>query len=148
MEYTADDVLRVARRHNNEKRSYLLVNPLQGKHMPVSPSLALDMMQALGAKVAKAVPHARLVIGFAETATAIGAVVAKSLADSCLYVQTTRETLPVAAHAIEFMESTAMHPSSGSPRRRSKRISPRRRRSSSSTTSFRRAGRSSTSSIS
>ena len=110
MEYTADDVLRVARRHNNEKRSYLLVNPLQGKHMPVSPSLALDMMQALGAKVAKAVPHARLVIGFAETATAIGAVVAKSLADSCLYVQTTRETLPAAAHAIEFMEEHSHAP--------------------------------------
>ena len=82
MDYTADDVLRVARRHRNEKRSYLLVNPLQGKHMPVAPGRALTMMKALGEKVAAAHPAARLVIGFAETATAIGAVVPLSADDA------------------------------------------------------------------
>lgn len=108
MNYTADDVLRVARRHRNEKRSYLLVNPLQGKHMPVAPHKALDLMKALGEKVAAAAPSAGIVIGFAETATAIGAVVAKSLADSCLYVQTTRENLT--ARAIEFLEEHSHAP--------------------------------------
>lgn len=47
-EYTAADTLRIARRVNNSKRAYLLVNPLQGKHLPVSPQAALKMMQTLG----------------------------------------------------------------------------------------------------
>lgn len=110
MKYTADDVLRVARRHRNEKRSYLLVNPLQGKHMPVAPHRALDLMKALGEKIAAAAPSARLVIGFAETATAIGAVVAKSLADDCLYLQTTREELPPGVRTIDFLEEHSHAP--------------------------------------
>ena len=36
--YTAADTLRIAKRYNNPKRSYLLVNPLQAKHIPVSPA--------------------------------------------------------------------------------------------------------------
>ncbi len=74
--YTAADTLRIAKRYNNPKRSYLLVNPLQAKHIPVSPAAALEMMGALGDQVAAKYPEARLVIGFAETATAIGAAVA------------------------------------------------------------------------
>ena len=70
--YTAADTLRIAKRYNNPKRSYLLVNPLQAKHIPVSPAAALEMMGALGNQVAAKYPEARLVIGFAETATAIG----------------------------------------------------------------------------
>ena len=110
MDYTADDVLRVARRHRNEKRSYLLVNPLQGKHMPVAPGRALTMMKALGEKVAAAHPAARLVIGFAETATAIGAVVANALASSCLYLQTTREKLAQGERSIDFLEEHSHAP--------------------------------------
>lgn len=110
MDYTADDVLRVARRHRNEKRSYLLVNPLQGKHMPVAPGRALTMMKALGEKVAAAHPAARLVIGFAETATAIGAVVANALAPSCLYLQTTREKLAQGEPSIDFLEEHSHAP--------------------------------------
>ena len=77
--YTAADTLRIAKRYNNPKRSYLLVNPLQAKHIPVSPAAALEMMGALGDQVAAKYPEARLVIGFAETATAIGAAVAARL---------------------------------------------------------------------
>ena len=72
MPYTQQDLLRVARRVNNTKRSYLLVNPLQAKHIPVPPSRALEMMGALGDRLAEGWPEARLVIGFAETATAWG----------------------------------------------------------------------------
>ena len=50
--YTAADTLRIAKRYNNPKRSYLLVNPLQAKHIPVSPTAALEMMSALGGQVA------------------------------------------------------------------------------------------------
>ena len=84
--YTAADTLRIAKRYNNPKRSYLLVNPLQAKHIPVSPAAALEMMGALGDQVAAKYPEARLVIGFAETATAIGAAVAARLGPDCLYV--------------------------------------------------------------
>ena len=73
MEYTQSQILRIAKRFRNAKRSYLLVNPLQAKHLPVSPSQALDMMETLGERLRAEFPFAKLVIGFAETATAIGA---------------------------------------------------------------------------
>ena len=106
--FTVDDVLTVAKRLNNAKRSYLLVNPLQGKHLPTKPSAALEMMHALGKKVAEKFFSARLVIGFAETATAIGAVVAKNLSDDCFYLQTTRENFNGAF--IEFLEEHSHAP--------------------------------------
>jgi adenine/guanine phosphoribosyltransferase-like PRPP-binding protein len=103
-QYTEQDLLRVAKRFHNKKRKYLLVNPLQGKHMPVSPREALTMMTTLGEKVRKSHPDARLVIGFAETATAIGCVMAKTLAPDCMYVHTTREKVGGVADWIEFKE--------------------------------------------
>lgn len=106
--YTEEDLLRVAKRFNNTRRNYLLVNPLQGKHLPTSPTAALEMMNALGLKVAEKFPSARLVIGFAETATAIGAVVAKNLSDDCFYIQTTRENF--AGEFVEFLEEHSHAP--------------------------------------
>ena len=41
MPYTQQDLLRVARRVNNTKRSYLLVNPLQAKHIPLTANQAI-----------------------------------------------------------------------------------------------------------
>ena len=70
-----------------------MVNPLQGKHIPVSPGQALKMMDALAAKVRLAYPEERLLlVGFAETATAIGARLAVTLDSG--YIQTTREQIP------------------------------------------------------
>ena len=43
--------IKIAKRYNNKKRKYLLVNELQAKHMPVSPSLAINMMKELGNKL-------------------------------------------------------------------------------------------------
>ena len=88
--YTAADTLRIAKRYNNPKRSYLLVNPLQAKHIPVSPTAALEMMSALGGQVAARYPEARLVIGFAETATAVGAAVAAPLGEACVDIHPPR----------------------------------------------------------
>ena len=105
--FTPNDVLRLAKRLNNKKRNYLLVNPLQGKHLPVKPSAALEMMNFLGEKVKKNF-SARLVIGFAETATAIGAIVAKNISDDCFYIQTTREDLN--GTFIEFLEEHSHAP--------------------------------------
>ena len=102
--YTEHDILRLGKRHNNKKRTYLLVNPLQSKHIPASPSQSLDMMKALGEKVAIKYPNAKLVIGFAETATAIGAAVASCLAEDCIYMHTTREEFNGISDWVEFNE--------------------------------------------
>ena len=89
--YTKETTLRVAKRYRNAKRAYLLVNPLQAKHMPVSPTEALTMMRTLGAGLQQEFPGTRLVLGFAETATALGAAVASRLGPDCAFLTTTRE---------------------------------------------------------
>ncbi len=91
-DYTEKELVRVAKRENNSKRNYLVVNPLQGKHVPVSPGAAAALFEKLAKVVGDAYPMERLLlVGFAETATAIGASVAVKL--SSLYIQTTRETI-------------------------------------------------------
>ena len=75
MQYTQSDCVRIAKRENNTKRNYLVVNPLQGKHIPVSPSKSLELFDSLAGRVKAAYPGERILfIGFAETATAIGAL--------------------------------------------------------------------------
>lgn len=101
--YTQTDLLRLAKRVNNTRRSYLLVNPLQAKHIPASPSKALEMMDTLGEALAQKYPGTRLVIGFAETATAIGAAVAGRFED-CIYLPTTREEVPEVGEWVIFSE--------------------------------------------
>lgn len=102
--YTQENTLRLARRYRNAKRAYLLVNPLQAKHLPVSPAAALDMMEALGRHLAERYPGASLVVGFAETATAIGAAAARCLGEGCVYLHTTREPFSPDEHWISFCE--------------------------------------------
>ena len=102
--YTEDDVFTLARRRHNTKRSYLLINPLQAKHIPVSPSAAVGMMCCLGDKIAEKVPGASLVIGFAETATSVAAFAAGRLGSGCGYIHTTREFLTAGGDRIGFLE--------------------------------------------
>lgn len=101
--YTAAETLRLARRAHNTRRTYLLVNPLQAKHLPVSPTRALEMMWVLGNTLAAEFPDTKLVIGFAETATAIGAMAASCFDDDCVYIHTTREPLR-SGRFLEFRE--------------------------------------------
>ncbi len=91
-EYTECELLRLAKRYGNKKRGYLLVNPLMAKHIPVAPNEALLLMRTLGEKVAALFDNVRGVVAFAETATAIGAMVARAFGGNCLYLTTTRET--------------------------------------------------------
>ena len=100
-----DDLIRVARRENNAKRSFLYVNPLQGKHIPVSPAAALELFGALAGKLAAAYPDEKLlIIGFAETATAIGNAVAYYMNDAAAFLTTTREDVEGASY-LYFSES-------------------------------------------
>jgi len=93
MNYREEDLVRIAKRENNAKRNYLVVNPLQGKHIPVSPSKALELFTELARTLAGSYEGKRLLfVGFAETATAIGAQVAITL--NGRYIQTTREVIP------------------------------------------------------
>lgn len=97
MNYEKEDIITIAKRDNNNKRPFLLVNPLQGKHLAVSPSISIELFQTLAHQVFS---HAdidyanTLIIGFAETATAIGAGLAIHAPFPVSYIQTTREAYP------------------------------------------------------
>ena len=97
MEITGNNLVRVARRDNNKKRGYLVVNPAAAKHVPASPSAALGLFGALADLIRERYHDERLLlVGFAETATAIGAAAAVSLETP--YIQTTREIIPGAGY--------------------------------------------------
>lgn len=91
--YTEAELVRIAKRENNTRRKYLDGEPgWQGKHIPVSPKEALQMFRSLAELIKEAYPSERLLmVGFAETATAIGAAVA--IECQAAYMQTTREVI-------------------------------------------------------
>lgn len=91
--YKEEELVRIAKRENNNKRKYLVVNRLQGKHIPVSPGEAFSMFRQLADTLKSEYKQERLLlVGFAETATAIGAFIAVELKTN--YIQTTREIIP------------------------------------------------------
>lgn len=103
--FSIHDLLRVAKRENNPKRSYLYINPIQGKHLPVSPTLSLALFSALAKRAQERFAGERLlVVGFAETATAIGAAIAYGAENADFFLTTTREAVPGAAYLF-FTES-------------------------------------------
>lgn len=94
MNYSKQDLITIAKRDNNTKRPFLLVNPLQGKHIPTAPSQCLALFSALAERVftEQTYDHEHtLIIGFAETATAIGMGLAACAPFPAAYIQTTRE---------------------------------------------------------
>lgn len=102
--YSEKDLVRIAKRENNNKRKYLVVNRLQGKHMPVKPGECLEMFDALAGIAAEAFGDENiLLVGFAETATAIGARLAAMM--DCYYMQTTREEI----EGVEYFYFTESH---------------------------------------
>ncbi len=102
--YTEKELVRVAKRENNNKRSYLVVNSMQAKHIPTYAKKTLVMFDELAAKVREQYKGERLlVIGFAETATAIGARLAVTM--DCLLMQTTREAI----EEVEYLYFSESH---------------------------------------
>jgi hypothetical protein len=92
-EWPLDECLAYATRQN-PRRLYLFVSKVLGKHWPVRPSVMREVHQRLAAKIAD-LPGPLLVMGMAETATALGRGVAEEAAlqngrDDVLYLQTTR----------------------------------------------------------
>lgn len=106
-----NEIIRIGSRYNNKKRSYLLVNNFQAKHIPTRPEDITLGMQ-LGKKIREKYSNARFVIGFAETATAIAANAAWEVCmpsaeafDKCgIYINTTREDFVSESDCICFKE--------------------------------------------
>ena len=104
MNYTPDDLFVLGKRYGNPKRSYLLIDPLQAKHLAVSPSKTLSMMNDLGAQLAANNPQTGCIIGFAETATAIAAAAALHFSPETVFVTTTREPRKASPYIMDFSE--------------------------------------------
>lgn len=103
--FEINELVRVAKRENNTKRSYLYVNPIQGKHIPVAPSVALDLFKQMAGRLQDRYKDKKLlVIGFAETATAIGSAIAYQAKNVKYYMNTTREDV-LGAEYLFFSES-------------------------------------------
>ena len=115
----ASDVICISKRDGNKKRPYLILNKLQAKYIPVHPSETIDMFANLGNQIDlgeedPANPLNIIVVGFAETATAIGAEVASVVQDrypsyNVTFLPTTREVYDVGPNGkepdkIEFTE--------------------------------------------
>ena len=103
-----EDVIKMAKRHNNPKRDFLFVNTLLGKHIAVQGRDALMMHRALGDNIYELFKEKGwenkkvLLVGFAETATALAQNIMfyslkfkeKFPLNIVGYTQTTREELP------------------------------------------------------
>ena len=101
--YKEKDLVRIAKRENNNARNYLVVNRLQAKHIPAVPSEAIGMFDSLAEMIkGRFDAEKTLLIGFAETATAIGSHLAVRLGSA--YMQTTREDIEGAEY-LYFTES-------------------------------------------
>lgn len=94
-EIKLEDIIKIAKRDNNTKRNFLLVNSLQGKHIPTSPKKAFALFEKLKEeKIGVLKEEKVLIIGFAETATAIATSYAMNLVsqvEKVYLLLTTRE---------------------------------------------------------
>ncbi|OIJ86193.1 phosphoribosyltransferase [Streptomyces colonosanans] len=103
------ELLGLALRHN-PKRAHLLVSHVLGKHVPQSPSVVYGHGFALGRRVrellgAESPEESRaVVLGYAETATALGHSVADGLGHAP-YLHSTRRPVEGVARAGGFEES-------------------------------------------
>lgn len=104
--FEIEQLVNLAKRENNSKRSYIYVNPLQGKHIPVNPRRTKEMCKALADEVEKRYSNEKMfIIGFAETATAIASYVASYLDNAIYFENTTREEEIKGDEYLYFTES-------------------------------------------
>lgn len=95
--------VQIAKRENNNKRGFLIVNPYLGKHVPISPNDIFDCFDKVADLEPEHMnPRKTLVIGFAETATALG--IHYALKNRTMFMQTTREKVDNASDYIYFSE--------------------------------------------
>jgi adenine/guanine phosphoribosyltransferase-like PRPP-binding protein len=103
--YDISEIISIAQRENNTKRNYVIVNYLQAKHIPVFPGYPLDLFTQLGKELYEHYCHENVtIIGFAETATAIGAAIAACFGGKTPYIHTTRENIQNCENIVDFVE--------------------------------------------
>jgi pyrimidine operon attenuation protein/uracil phosphoribosyltransferase len=110
------DLFSMAVRKNNSKRNFLFVSKVLAKHIPVQPNILFDACRQLvdlynrkrslhinidNRLVCK---ESTLIIGFAETATAMGHGIFDQFDGEVFYVHTTRDQVDNASFAFEFIE--------------------------------------------
>ena len=93
--FNPEEMINICKRENNSKRDFLFVNSFQGKHIHVSPSKIFELYDELAYEIARKIDKEEkvVIIGFAETATAIGQYIANILPNCIYHMQTTREFL-------------------------------------------------------
>lgn len=102
----SSDNITVEHRSNNPKRDFLFVNRAQCKHIPCSATAMITMCNKL-ADIVRERLFSRdkvLIVAFAETATAIGNILADAIPQCRLVIQTTRENLSGYDKLFEFSE--------------------------------------------
>ena len=91
----------------NQRRAHLVVSGKLGKHIPVAATEVLRTAEELGALVAAVLTTPPVVVGFAETATALGHGVARALCSYGVpagYVHTTRRSPASGLEVLQFDE--------------------------------------------
>lgn len=114
--YKPEDLFTMALRHNNPKRSFLFVSKILGKHIPVKASDLQSAISTLAEKWYATCLDDRnkehddsiLVIGFAETATAMGHCFFSKLSGNVSYMHSTREN-PSMIKSILYAEEEHSH---------------------------------------
>lgn len=86
----------------NPRRAQLLVSSVLGKHVPTDPRLVTDAGLRLGAKARAAVTGDAVVLGYAETATALGHLVADAI--GAPYLHSTRRVVEGVESVADFYE--------------------------------------------
>ncbi|MBB0228738.1 phosphoribosyltransferase family protein, partial [Streptomyces calidiresistens] len=97
----------------NPRRAHLLVSTVLGKHIPRSPAVVHGTAVALGRRVRALLgdrADGTVVLGYAETATALGHGVADGIGDA-VYLHSTRRAVPGIPPAAGFEEEHSHHTS-------------------------------------
>lgn len=106
-----NEIFSLAKRDNNPRRDYLIVNKSQSKHCPSDPRDTTRLCAEMGDEMRRIYPNSEcLAIVFAETAVGIGALAASALGERCFLISTTREQLPEHRRYISFEESHSHAP--------------------------------------
>jgi orotate phosphoribosyltransferase len=97
--FDIDDLIHIAKRTNNKKRDYLFVNKYLGKHIPERAVTIKKLFTEFAEEISIQIPREEkiLVVGFAETATALAQFVTYYSAltediNVVYHLQTTRES--------------------------------------------------------
>ncbi len=106
------DLFALAKRENNPKRDFIIINKLQSKHYPSSPSETLELFKRLGDTLSKKYPCGfTVIIGFAETAVGVASGAAYGFSERGFIITTTREKIPGYFKRVDFEEEHSHAPS-------------------------------------